>query len=263
MGFLWVSYRFPIGSYRVRAWPGEASRAGGAAGLLCRAGGALGIEASTLGEPSNEVGQARTESRWANPYSESLGEPVLSLHARSALRLLGTSKVPAWHVLPSRPLPPPLVQWPATFTVAPSTCTVACHFDSGPLHFHSGPLPRHFATSVAPPTHDTTASAPSARRGRHLPQDRARSKKHVKSCHAKPCYAKPCHAKPCMSCKNHAKSCHAKTMQNHVMQNHAKSCHAKSCHASKCHAKSHQANIMHKPCKIMPCQNHAKSCKTS
>ena len=112
-----------------------------------------------------------------------------------------------------------------------------------------------------PPTHDTTQRLRQLGEGVTFPQDRVHSKKTMYVMQNHECHAQ----KPCMSCKNHAKSCHAKTMQNHVMHNHAKSCHAKTMqnHVMQNHAKSHRANVMHKPCKITPCQNHAKSCKTS
>ena len=57
----------------------------------------------SLGEPVlRVVGRARTQSRWASPYS--LGKPVLRVVGRA---------VPAWHVKSARQRTP-LVQWPAT-----------------------------------------------------------------------------------------------------------------------------------------------------
>ena len=105
--------------------------------LLCLARqecGALGIEASTLGEPSNKVGRASTKGRWASQYY-----PYV-------LRL---SKVPARTQRTSLSQWPPLAQRPATFTVAHNACAClallqvparhcACSARSVPAqHWHS------------------------------------------------------------------------------------------------------------------------------
>ena len=181
------------------------------------------------------MGEPVLRGRWASPYSLGepvLGEPVLSLHARSALCLLGASKVPAW--LPSAHLK----QWPSatctvalhsTFTVAPSpaTCTVAATF------------------TVAPNTrHDSVRLLVLV--GVTFPQDRAHSKKnmHVMQNHV---MQKPCKT---MSCK---------IMQNHVVQCHAKSCYAKSCKIMSCEQMSYK--ITPSKCHAKTMQNRAKQAK--
>ena len=148
--------------------------------------GALGIEA-TLGKPSR---RASTQSRLASPYLESLGEPVLRVVGRASTHwanpyseslgepvLIGQARAQScWarcacfrHVKSglARTQRTPLVQWPATFTVActplaqrPATCTAASMplVQRPPLSQWPPPPPLS-QRPPHPPTHDATVPA--------------------------------------------------------------------------------------------------------